>query len=103
LPVYQTAHYSIRPEGINAVKQAIVQFVDYVARHEPGTRLYTSWQQADEPSKFVHLFIFDDDAAHQAHGESDAVRAFEAVYQPFLADGPVTFTNYVELASNRDR
>jgi len=34
--------------------------------------------------------------------DADAVRRFEAVYQPELASGPVTFTNYVQIAtSNR--
>jgi quinol monooxygenase YgiN len=101
MPVYQTAHYSIRPEGVDAVRAAIAEFVDYVAGHEPGTRLYTSWQQVDDPTRFVHLFIFEDEAAHQAHGESDAVRRFEAVYRPFLAAGPVDFTDYLEVATNQ--
>jgi quinol monooxygenase YgiN len=101
MPVHQTAHYAIRAEGIDAVKQAIETFVDYVARHEPGTQLYTSWQQVEDPTKFVHLFIFADEAAHKAHGESDAVRAFEAVYRPYLADGPVVFTDYTEIATNQ--
>ena len=58
------------------------------------------WQQADDPTRFVHLFEFEDQAAQDAHGRSDAVRSFEAVYQPFLAQGPVAFTNYPELATN---
>lgn len=101
MPVYQTAHYAIQSEGIDAVKAAIAEFVSYVAKNEPGTRLYTSWQQADDPAKFVHLFIFEDEAAHQAHGESAAVRQFEAVYRPYLAGGPVVFTDYTEVATNQ--
>jgi quinol monooxygenase YgiN len=101
MPIYQTAHYAIRPEGIDAVKAAIAEFVGYVAKNEPGSRLYASWQQAGDPTKFVHLFIFEDEAAHRAHGESAAVRQFEAVYRPYLADGPVVFTDYAEVATNQ--
>jgi len=101
MPVYQTAHYAIQPEGIDAVKAAIAAFVGYVAKNEPGTRLYTSWQQENDPTKFVHLFIFEDEAAHQAHGESAAVRQFEAVYRPYLAEGPVVFTDYIQVATNQ--
>ena len=101
MPIYQTAHYEIRAEGVDAVKAAIVEFVDYVTNKEPGTRLYTSWQQADDPTKFVHLFIFENADAHRAHGESEAVRRFESVYQPFLAAGPVRFTDYEQVASNQ--
>ena len=72
----------------------------YVAENEPGTRLYAAWQQADDPTRFIHLFIFEDEAAHARHGESAAVRQFESVYRPELADGPVRFTDYVLVAAN---
>ena len=41
-----------------------------------------------------HLFIFEDEDAHRRHGESAAVRTFEAVYSPELVAGPVVFTDY---------
>jgi quinol monooxygenase YgiN len=66
--------------GIDAVKVAIDEFVDYVKRNETGTTMYASWQQVDDPTRFVHLFEFEDQAAQDAHGRSDAVRSFEAVY-----------------------
>jgi len=82
------------------VTSAIVEFVDYVTKNEPGSRMYAAWQQQDDPTNFVHLFEFADEAAQQAHGSSAAVRAFEAVYGPELVNGPVMFTNYVLVASN---
>jgi quinol monooxygenase YgiN len=100
MPIYQTAHYQVRPEAVDSVKAAIETFVRYVAEQEPGSRLYAAWQQADDPTRFVHLFIFQDEAAHQAHGQSEAVRQFEAVYTPVLVDGPVIFTDYHLVASN---
>jgi quinol monooxygenase YgiN len=53
-----------------------------------------------DPARFVHLFIFEDEAAHQAHGRSAAVRAFEAVYTPELTAGPVVFTDYQLVAAS---
>ena len=100
MPIYQTAHYQVKPEAVDKVKHAIEDFVRYVAEHEPGSRLYAAWQQQDDPSKFVHLFIFEDEAAHHAHGSSEAVRQFEAVYTPELAAGPVVFTDYQLVAAN---
>lgn len=64
--------------------------------------MYASWQQLDDPTRFVHLFIFDDEAAHERHGSSAAVRKFESVYGPELVDGPVVFTDYGLVAVNRD-
>jgi quinol monooxygenase YgiN len=75
--------------------------VEYVAKNEPGSKMYTAWQQKDDPTRFVHLFEFADEAAHQAHGNSGAVRQFEAVYGPELTGGPVVFTDYVLIATNR--
>lgn len=100
MPIYQTAHYQVNPAAVEKVKAAIEEFVAYVADNEPGTKMYTAWQQADDRAKFVHLFEFADQAAHQAHGSSAAVRAFEAVYGPELVAGPVVFTDYVQVATN---
>jgi quinol monooxygenase YgiN len=103
VPIYQTAHYQVNPGAVEKVKAAIVEFVEYVTEHEPGTRIYTAWQQESDPTKFVHLFEFADEAAHQAHGASAAVRKFEEVYQPELAARPVVFTDYLQIASNQSR
>ena len=100
MPIYQTAHYQVKPTAVEKVKAAAEEFVRYVKANEPGTKLYASWQQMDDATRFVHLFIFQDDAAHATHGESSAVKAFEAVYSPELVGGPVTFTDYIQLATN---
>jgi quinol monooxygenase YgiN len=103
VPIYQTAHYQVNPGAVDKVKAAIVEFVEYVTKREPGTRVYTAWQQESDPTKFVHLFEFADEEAHKAHGASAAVRRFEDVYQPELAAGPVVFTDYLQIASNQSR
>src|SRR6476660_538851 len=101
MPIYQTAHYQVKASAVDKVKAAIAEFVEYVAKNEPRSRMYTAWQQKDDPTRFVHLFEFADEAAHEAHGRSDAVRQFEAVYQRELTDGPVVFTDYAQIATNR--
>ena len=82
MPIYQTAHYRVKPQAIDKVKQAIQEFVDYVRANERGTRMYMAWQQQDDPTRFVHLFIFEDAAALTAHSESEAVKRFEVCYSP---------------------
>jgi hypothetical protein len=56
VPIYQTARYQVNPGAVDKVKAAIAEFVAYVTEHEPGTRIYTAWQQESDPAKFVHLF-----------------------------------------------
>ena len=99
--IYQTAHYQVRAEAVDRVRAAIAEFVAYVADSEPNSRLYAAWQEVDDPTKFVHLFIFENEAAHEAHGRSAAVKKFESVYTPELTGGPVVFTDYRVVASNR--
>ena len=49
MPIYQTAHYQVKASAVENVKSAIVEFVEHVARNEPGSKMYTAWQQADDP------------------------------------------------------
>jgi quinol monooxygenase YgiN len=101
MPLYQTGDYRVKPSAVNKVKEAIKEFVAYVQTDEPGTRMYLAWQQKNDPTHFLHLFIFEDAAAQQLHGESDAVRRFEAVYSPELVGGDVVFTDYEMVAGKR--
>jgi quinol monooxygenase YgiN len=102
MPIYQTGGYEVKPAAIAKVKQAIAEFVEYVKAHEPGTEMYLAWQEKDNPAKFLHLFIFKDAASAKRHGESDAVRKFEAVYSPELVGGEVVFTDYEMPAGKRE-
>ena len=101
MAIYTIAEYSIRPDGIEKVKKAIEEFVTYLKANEPTTRLYAAWQQKDDPTRFVHFFIFQDEAAHKTHSHSAAVKRFEAAYGPELAGGDVVFTDYNLIATNQ--
>ena len=101
MPIYTIAQYRVRPSGVEKVKRAIEEFVPYVQSSEPGTRMYLAWQQEDDPTRFVHFFIFADEAAHKAHANSEAVKRFEAAYRPELEGGDVVFTDYHLVATNQ--
>ncbi|HEX7459354.1 MAG TPA: antibiotic biosynthesis monooxygenase family protein, partial [Acidimicrobiales bacterium] len=101
VPIHQIAEYQVQPEAVDAVTAAITAFVRYVAAHEPGTTMYAAWQRTDDPTRFSHLFFFEHEAAHQAHGRSDAVAQFESIYRPVLVGGPVVFTDFTVVAANR--
>jgi len=58
MAIYTIAQYRVRPSGVEKVKRAIEEFVPYVQANEPGTRMYLAWQQKDDPTRFVHFFIF---------------------------------------------
>jgi quinol monooxygenase YgiN len=100
MPVYKIAQYKVNAKAVDKVKKAIAEFVRYVKANEPRTRLCLAWQEKEDPTRFVHLFIFEDEAAHEAHGKSAAVKRFKSIYSPELMGGPVNFTDYNLVASN---
>lgn len=100
MPIYQTGGYQVKPSAVNKVKQAIKEFVAYVQANEPGLQMYLAWQEKNDPTRFLHLFIFADETAQARHGESEAVKRFESVYSPELVGGEVVFTDY-ELISGK--
>ena len=103
MPIYQTATYQVKPQAVAKVKRAIEEFVQYVQANEPGTRMYVAWQQQEDPTRFINLFIFEDAAAHTRHSESAAVKRFESIYSPELVGGDVVFTDFSQVATNQKR
>lgn len=101
MPIYQTATYQVKPEAVEKVKRAIEEFVRHVRANEPGTQMYIAWQQKDDPTRFIHLFIFKDSKAQTIHSESDAVKRFESIYSPELVGGDVVFTDHDLVATNQ--
>lgn len=99
MPIYTIAEYRVKGSGVETVRKAIEDFLPYIRANEHGTRVYNAWQHKEDPTRFLHVFIFEDEAAHRAHASSAAVKQFEAAYGPELDGGPVVFTDYVNVAS----
>ena len=75
MPIFQTGAYQVKPSAVDKTKQAIEQFVRHVQENEPDTQMYLAWQHKDDPTRFIHLFIFADKAAQERHGKSEASQA----------------------------
>ncbi len=99
--IYGTGAYRVKKGAVNKVKKAVAEFVRYIEKHEKGTKFYAAWQQKDDPTRFVHFYIFENERALDVHSNSEAVKRFESVYTPVLAGGPVDFTDYKLVAMNR--
>ena len=97
--IRQLARYQVRPQALARVRAAIDEFVAYVKAKEAGTFRYEVWQEKNDPTRFVHLFVFRDQAADQAHSESAEVKKFASILYPECL-APVEFIDYVEIASN---
>ena len=97
--IRQLARYQIRPEALDAVLAAIHDFVAYVRTEEPTTLRYEVWQETDDPTRFVHLFIFKNAEADRVHSESSEVKRFTGILYPNRL-APVEFLDHRQIASN---
>ena len=99
--IYQTAYYKVKKQSVEKVKAAVREFTLYVKNNEPGTLLYLAWQKKDDPTSFMHFFIFADADAQDIHSKSEAVKKFESVYSPELVSSGIDFTDYELVATNK--
>lgn len=93
MAIYGTARFGVKPEALDRCRSTIEEFVTYVRANEPGTKLYLSLQDAEEPTRFLHVMIFEDEAAENIHTNSAAVDRFTGVLYPETVDG-VTFERF---------
>lgn len=91
--IRQIASYQVKSESVERCLAAIHEFVAHVRTHEPGTLRYDVWQEPGDPTRFAHLFIFRDEAAHKAHGASAEVKKFASILYPECL-APVKFVDY---------
>jgi len=97
--IHELARYEVRPEALEEVVAAIHEFVAYVRENEAGALRYEVCQEKDHPTRFVHLFVWRDEAANRIHGESAAVKKFAGVLYPKCL-APVEFTEYRQVDAN---
>ena len=92
---YRIARFRVRRAEIAAAEKAIIAFVAKVA-DEPGTLRYESFREPDGVS-YVHLMAFADDAAEEAHRQTEHMKKFAADLHPRCEQEPV-FTDLVKIS-----
>ena len=97
--IRELARYEVRPEALAECVAAIHEFVAYVRANESGALRYEVWQEADRPTRFVHIFVWRDEEANRIHGESAAVKKFAGTLYPNCL-APVEFIEYRQIDAN---
>ncbi len=97
--IHELARYEVRSEALPTVLAAIHEFVAYVRANEPGALRYEVWQEAEHPTRFVHLFVWRDEEANRIHGTSAAVKKFAGILYPQCL-APVEFVTYRQVDAN---
>lgn len=96
--IYQTARFQVKPDTLAICQQAIHDFIKYIRANEPATLVYVSLAEQGAPTKFLHVFIFADQAARDRHANSDGVKKFTSILYPNCV-APVEFTEYTFVAA----
>jgi quinol monooxygenase YgiN len=100
MPIYMTAQFEVQIDKLQICEHAIEEFISYIRENETDTLLYTSLQDKDNPTHFLHYFVFKNDKARQVHSNSAEVKRFTDTQYPNLI-APVEFTEYNVFAEAR--
>lgn len=88
--------YSVKSESLEKVKIIIRKFIFDIEKNEPKTLYYKSFQQTDEPTKFIHIMTFLNKKAEDYHKNTKYCREFtDALYS--LYEKMPTPINYSEI------
>jgi quinol monooxygenase YgiN len=95
-----TARFEVQEDKLSICEEAIKDFIAHIQANEPHTLSYISLKEKAVPTRFLHQFIFKDEAARQFHSSSDAVEKFTSILYPNLI-APVEFTEFEWLAETK--
>lgn len=87
MAIYRTANFVVRPAMLTLCKKAVAAFVSYVRRNEPRTRMYVCLQDREEPTRFVMIMVFEDQASERRHRISPAFKRLNDILAPNTVDG----------------
>jgi quinol monooxygenase YgiN len=99
--IAKTAAFAVRPESLARCEEVIRSFVDDVTSDEAGTRMYVSLRERRDPTRFVHVMVFEDEAAEAAHRDAERTHRFTAALYPHTLEG-VAFTDCSLVAPERE-
>ncbi len=96
--IERRASFKVLEEHLNPALEAIREFIAGITAHEPGTTIYHSYQDVDDPTRFLHLMRFTDPEAREYHVSSDHVKVFVEKLYPLCEEKPV-FTDVRTVAA----
>ena len=78
-------HVHVKPECVAAFKQATLANARE-SRKEPGVARFDALQQQEDPTRFVLVEIYRDDAAAAAHKETKHYPVWRDTVAPMMAE-----------------
>ncbi len=97
--IKKMVRYRVTANEVEAVREAIGEFVDAIAEHEPNT-IYGSLL-ADDGVSFVHAMAFPDAEAEQRHRTAEHTKRFVELLYPKCDQEPQITTLRVVGSTKR--
>ena len=82
------ATMKVKPDQVPAFEEAMKGLVKATRSNEPGVKVYNFCRSRKEPTTYIVMEIYQDQATLDAHMKSDWFRAAGPKLQPCLADRP---------------
>jgi quinol monooxygenase YgiN len=88
MPVTVVAKIKAKAGSEAEVEKAFREMIGNVRAKEPDTLVYTLHRSAQDPTVFVFYEVYKDQAALDAHGKTDHMKALGAKIGPHLDGRP---------------
>ena len=86
--IHKTLRYSVEPDSVEKVTQAVTELIDAIKANEPGTVIYEAFLEHDGVS-FLHTMVFKDEEGEAAHRTAKHTDAFVETLYPHCTSLPV--------------
>ena len=87
--IAMTAEFVAKQGKLEAVKEAIENFVRTVHVSEPGTPIYISLQDEENELKFIHFMVFESEGAEKKHRGAVYTEKFVDFLNPNCSRKPI--------------
>ena len=84
--VFHTAHLRVHPEAVEPFKARLVRHARISVTEEPGCSRFDVHQERGDPTLFLLVECYDDEAAFQAHRTSRHFLAFREDVKDWVAE-----------------
>jgi len=95
-------HVHVKPESVAAFKEATLANARQSVR-EPGVLRFDVLQQQDDPSRFVLVEVYRDDAAAAAHKETQHYPVWRDAVAPMMAEPRFSVKFHNMFPADQDR
>ncbi len=82
--------YKVKKSKLKKTNELINAFIDGVREYEPNTFLYHVFQEADDPTQFMHVMSFKNKEAEDLHHNTSYYQHFGEELESICEQGPKT-------------